>query len=195
MADNGAQTLEGTEEKVENTPPPMEGKETVVSPKAAVEPPAPSGEERAAEPPAPTGDQDTIRSVFVARTAASSAASVGGFAQMETTDDGLAVRGAYRARLAVVEAEVVAAAPPAENDVLRKAYLAHAVAEMAAQPRPAKRSAAGKQKKAPPAKPKQRAARASSAKPKKFSVAGAKSKPQTAVRRAAAARRGKRRGR
>jgi hypothetical protein len=194
MAGNGAQGVEGTEQKVENAPPPTEGKGAVVGRRAAVEPPAPSGEERAAEASAPTGDQDTIRSVFVARTAAS-AASVGGFAQMETTDDRHVVRGAYCARLAVVVAEAVAGAPAVESDVLRKAYLARAVAEMAAQPRPAKQSAAGKQKKAPAVKAKQRAARASSAKPKKLGGAGVKAKPRAVSPRAAAARRGKRRGR
>jgi hypothetical protein len=195
MADNGAQTLEGTEEKVENAPPPIEDKKAEVAPEAAAAQAAPSGEPRVTEP-APTSEQDTIRSVFVARTAAAIAASVAGFAQMETTDDGLAVRGAYCARLAVVEAEVVSGAPAAENDVLRKAYLAHAVADMAAQPRPVKRSAAGKPKKAPAAKAKPRAARAPSAKPKKHGAAGAKAKPRAATGRAATRpARGKRRGR
>jgi hypothetical protein len=194
MADNGAQTLEGTEEKVENAPPPIEEKKAEVAPEAAAAPAAPSREPQATEP-APTSDQDTIRSVFVARTTAAIAASVAGFAQMETRDDGLAVRGAYRARLAVVEAEVVSGAPAAENDVLRKAYLAHAVAEMAAPTRAAKRGAAGKPKKASAAKVKPRAARAS-AKPKKLGAAGAKAKPRAATRRAAARpARGKRRGR
>jgi hypothetical protein len=196
MANNGAQTLEGTEEKkIENAPPAIEEKKTEVAPNAGAAPGTPSTEAPAAEPSVPTSDQDTIRSVFVARTAAASAASVGGFSQMETTDNGLAVRGAYCARLAVVVAEVVAGEPAVEGDVLRKAYLAHAVAEMAAQPRPAKRSAVGKHKKAPAAKAKQRAAHASSAKPKKLSVAGAKAKPRAATRRAAATRRSKRRGR
>jgi hypothetical protein len=196
MVDNGAQTLEGTEEKAENAPPPIEEKKAEAAPEAAATPAAPSGEPRASEP-APASDQDTIRSVFVARTTAAIAASVAGFAQMETTDDGLAVRGAYCARLAVVEAEVVTGASAAENDVLRKAYLAHAVAEMAAAPRVAKRSAAGKPKKASAAKAKQRAARAAPAKPKKRGAAGAKVKPRAATRRAAArpAGRGKRRAR
>jgi hypothetical protein len=191
MVDNGAQTLEGTEEKVENGPPPIEEKKAQVAPEAAAAPAAPSGEPKASEP-APASDQHTIRSVFVARTTAAIAASVAGFAQMETTDDGLAVRGAYCARLAVVEAEVVSGAPAAENAVLRKAYLAHAVAEMAAAPRVAKRSAAGKPKKASAAKPKQRAA-----KPKKLGAASAKAKPRATTRRAAArpAGRGKRRAR
>jgi hypothetical protein len=196
MADNGAQTLEGTEEKVENAPRPTEEKKAEVAPNAGIAPGTPSGAAPAAEAAAPTSDQDTIRSVFVARTAAAIAASVAGFAQMETTDDGLAVRGAYCARLAVVEAEVVSGAPAAENDVLRKAYLAHAVADMAAQPRAAKRSAAGKPKKAPAAKAKPRAARAPAAKPKKLAAAGAKAKPRAATRRAPARpARGKRGGR
>jgi len=175
MVDNGAQTLEGTEEKVENGPPPIEEKKAQVAPEAAAAPAAPSGEPKASEP-APASDQHTIRSVFVAR----------------TTADGLAVRGAYCARLAVVEAEVVSGAPAAENAVLRKAYLAHAVAEMAAAPRVAKRSAAGKPKKASAAKAKQR-----TAKPKKLGAASAKAKPRATTRRAAArpAGRGKRRAR
>jgi hypothetical protein len=197
MADNGAQTLEGTEEKAENAPRPTEEKKTETAPEAAAAEAASSGEGQATGP-APASDQETIRSVFVARTAAAIAASVAGFAKMETTNDGLAVRGAYCARLAVVEAEVVSGAPAAESDVLRKAYLARAVADMAVQPRAAKRSAAGKPKKAAAAKAKPRAARAAAAKPKKLGAAGAKAnKPRAATRRAAArpAGRGKRRGR
>jgi hypothetical protein len=196
MADNGAQTLEGTEEKAENAPRPIEEKKTEGAPEAAAKEAASSGGAQATGP-APTSDQETIRSVFVARTAAAIAASVAGFAQMETTNDGLAVRGAYCARLAVVEAEVVSGAPAAESDVLRKAYLARAVADMAAQPRVPKRGAAGKPKKARAAKAKPRAARAAAAKPKKLGAASAKAKPRAATRRAAArpAGRGKRRGR
>ncbi len=195
MADNGAQTLEGTEEKVENAPRPTEEKKAGVAPEAAAAEAAPSGEAQATGT-APTSDQHTIRSVFVARTAAAIAASVAGFAQMETTDDGLAVRGAYCARLAVVEAEVVSGAPAAESDVLRKAYLARAVADTIVRPRAPKRSAAAKPKKAPAAKTKPRAARAAAAKPKKLGAASAKAKPRAATRRAAAqpAGRGKRRG-
>jgi hypothetical protein len=177
MAGNGAPMLEGTNEKVENTPPPMEGKQTAVSPRAAVELPTPSGEARAA---------DTIRSVFVARTAAASAASVGGFAQTETTDVTLAVRGAYCARLAIVEAEAVAVNPAAEGDVLRKACLARAVAD-AAQPRPKRRATSTTKRKKSATKSKRQVAPASASKAKKRSA-----KPRAAARRPP---RGKRRGR
>jgi hypothetical protein len=195
MADNGAQTLDGTEEKVENAPPPIEEKKAEVAPGAGATQAASSGEAQATGP-APASDQATIRSVFVARTAAAIAASVAGFAQLETTDDGLAVRGAYCARLAVVEAEVVSGAPATESDVLRKAYLARAVADVAVRPRAPKRSAAGKPKKAPAAKAKPRTGRAAAAKPKKLGAARAKAKPRAATRRAAARPvRGKRRGR
>ena len=192
MADNGAQTLDGTEDKVENAPRPIEEPKAEVAPEAAATPAAPSGEAQATGP-APISDQQTIRSVFVARTTAAIAVSAAGFAQMETTNDGLAVRGAYCARLAVVETEVVSGAPATESDVLRKAYRARAVADMAVPSRPAKRSAAGKPKKAPAAKAKQRAARAKAAKPKKLGLAGTKVKGRAAARPATG--RGKRRGR
>jgi colicin import membrane protein len=196
MADNGAQALEGTEEKAENAPRPTEEKKAETAPEAAAAESASSSEAQSSGP-APASDQETIRSVFVARTTAAIAASVAGFARMETTNDGLAVRGAYCARLAVVEAEVVSGAPAAESDVLRKAYLARAVADMAVQPRAPKRGAASKPTKASAAKAKARAARAAAAKPKKLGAASAKAKPRAATRRAAArpAGRGKRRGR
>jgi len=134
------------------------------------------GEALAAEPAPPTRDHDTIRSAFVARAAALRVASVGSFAQMETTDDGLAVRGAYRAHLSVVVEKVVAGDPAAEGDVLRKAYLARAIADAAAQPRPkrhaarpAKRSAVEPGRTAPVTKAKVRVAPSLPAKAKKRS--------------------------
>jgi hypothetical protein len=192
MADNDAQTLEGTEAKVENAPPPTDERKIEVAPNVGAEPAAASGKAPVAEPP--NSDQATIRSVFVARTTALSAASVGGFAQMDTTDEGLAVRGAYRAHLSVMVAEAVAGDPATGDDVLRKAYLARAIANAEAQPRPkrraarsAKRTVARSGKKAPGTKAKRHVATASSVKAKKRSA-----KPRAAARRPP---RGKRRGR
>lgn len=185
MADNGAQALEETAARIEN---------------------APAQDRKTDAGAAPGGDRDAIRSVFVARTAASSAASAGGFARMATADEGLAVRGAYRAHLSVTEAEAVAGDPAAGGDLLRKAYLARAVADAAVQtrpkPRPARRvkRSASPRRKAAGAKAKPRTTRNASSKPskpKKRGTAGARTKPRAAAKRAAArpARRGKRRGR
>jgi len=90
------------------------------------------------------GDQsDAIRSVFVARTVVTSAASAGEFAGMETAIEGLAVRGAYLAHLAEGEVEGGGGADLPQGDALRKAYLAHTVAAptpQRARPARAKRS-------------------------------------------------------
>jgi MFS family permease len=145
------------------------------------------GEALAAELVPPTSDQDTIRSAFVARAAASRAASVGSFAQMETTDDGFAVRGAYRAHLSVVVEKVAAGDPAVDGDVLRRAYLARAIADAAAQPRPKrhaarppKRSAGEPGRTAPGTKAKTRVAFTSPAKAKKRSPS--RTKPRAAAR-------------
>lgn len=201
MADNGVQSLEGTEARTDDAPP-AEQKNTEITPEGGAAPaPTEAGQPPAAEP-AMRSEPDTIRSVFVARTAAWSVTVVGGFAEMETVDVGLAVRGAYRAHLSVGEAEAIAGAPAAEGDVLRQAYRARAGAEAAAQPRPKQRTArratgsvSSPGRKAGAAKAKKRAARAAPAKAKKRSAAAAKAKPRAASRRAAArpARRGKRR--
>jgi MFS family permease len=144
-------------------------------------------EASAAEPVPPTSDRDTIRSAFVARAAASRVVSVGSFAQMETTDEGYAVRGAYRAHLSVVVEKVVAGDPAAEGDVLRKAYLARAIADAAAQPHPkrhtarsAKRSVAEPGRTAAGTKGKRRVAPTSAGKTKKRS--SSRTKPRPAAR-------------
>ncbi len=196
MADNGVQALEGTEAKIEDAAPMTEEKKAEAAPQAAQ-----TGETPAAEAAVSDGRQDAIRSVFVARTAAWSVAPMGGFAQMETADDGFAVRGAYVAHLSVSEAEAVAGESAAEGELLRKAYLARAVADAAVQPspkrpaaRPARRSASSPGRKAATRTVKKRARRAPATKAKKRATAGARAKPR-ATRAARPARRGKRRGR
>lgn len=207
MSGNGVEALEGTEARIEDTPPSTGEKEARVAPTGNDAREAPQSEAPAGEAAAPTSDQAAIRSVFVARTTASSAASAGGFAEIEMSDNGFAVRSAYCAHVTIVEAEAVAVDHTGEGDVLRKAFLARAMADAVAPPRakqraarPAQRGTARRAKKAAGAKPK-RAARPAAAKtgakPKKRSAARAKAKPRAAMRRAAArpARRGKRRGR
>lgn len=196
MADNSVEAQEGTEGTVESVLPPAEEKKADLQPSGDAAPASPSG--AAAAEPVLVSDQATVRNAFVARTAASSAASVGGFAQMATADDGLAVRGAYRLHFSLAVTEAVAGDPAAEGDLLRKAYLAHAVAGAAVQPgakrraaRPAKRSAAGRGKKAPGKKAKRPVARASSAAAKK-PTAKRRAPGRTAARPARGGKRRKR---
>jgi MFS family permease len=145
------------------------------------------GEALAAESAPPTSDHDTIRSAFVARAAASRVASIGSFAQIETTDDGFAVRGAYRAHLSVSVEKLATGDPAAEGDVLRKAYLARIIADAAAQPRPRrhaarppKRSAGKPGRTAPGTKGKTRVPSTSPANAKKRSPS--RTKPRAAAR-------------
>jgi hypothetical protein len=195
MADNGVQALEGTEEMIENAPPVAEGKKPEATPQAPAAGAAPTAQTEAqAEPVMPGAHQDTIRSVFVARTAASSEVSIGGFAQMETTADGLAVRGAYVAHLSVGETEAVAGDTAAEGDLLRKAYVARAAADAAA---PARKRAPARPARRSAVKPARKAARTGAKKTARPRPAvKAKAKKRTAARaKPRAARRGNRRGR
>jgi len=82
---------------------------------------------------------NVIRSVYVARNIVPEAASSGDFANMETTTDGGARRGAFLAHLA--DAEPTAAGVPdlEDDDMLRSVYVARTVAaDPGARPRPAR---------------------------------------------------------
>jgi hypothetical protein len=79
-----------------------------------------------AEVVAPRDQPDAIRRIFVARVTASSEASAVGFASMESADASFVLRGAYMAHLTGAEAGT-GGGDLSGGEVLRKAYLAHAV--------------------------------------------------------------------
>ena len=180
MAENGGEDLEQADHDVENAPEPREEQNA----------PAPGADAATAEAPAIAGAEDAgdsvVRSAYVARNAAPAVSSAGDFSQMETTDQGRLLRGAYLAHLSEGQRESAGERDPAGEDILRRAY----VARIASEPRPQrgrvsrakpKASAAGK------AAAKKQAARGATR------AAPAKSKPRAKSKaRAARGRRGKR---
>jgi len=76
--------------------------------------------------------QDTIRSIYAARSAAADTSSSGDFAHMKTSDPDQSLRAGYMSHLFKPREEVPREASPSES-VLRKAYVAHIIADRGSQ--------------------------------------------------------------
>jgi hypothetical protein len=97
-----------------------------------------------AKAPKAAGEDDAIRSVYVARAAASAGAPATDFASMATVEEGGALRGAYLTHLFEAKTEAIGAGEPSGEDTLRSVYVARAVASAGAaleKAKPARRKA------------------------------------------------------
>lgn len=157
MPDDG---LPDTADKqIETAPRPPEEKPGADGEHPAEGEVAPQSQEAAA----PEGLQDSIRSVFVARTIASSEESGAGLSHVKDSDDGVALRGAYLAHLADADTAPAGGGDLSSGNVLREAYMARAAVGLEARERRRPKRPAKARRKA--AAPSQR--RKSSEKPAK----------------------------
>jgi len=176
MSQSGTQDLDQATPKVEDDPRPRS--EAGNAEKADVAPaPAPPAAAVSAE-------QDVIRSVYVSRNVVTAAATAGGFAMMETTEQSLSVRGAYLAHLSEDKSEAIGDRDLLGDDLLRRAFVQRSMVDA----QPARRAGAAKRAAVAPG----RKAVAKKAKPKlqarRKASAGGKGK----TRRARAAKRARR---
>ena len=78
------------------------------------------------------GPQDMIRSIYAARSAAAGTSSGGDFARIKISNPDHSLRAAYVSHLSKPKEEAPRDAGPSEN-VLRKAYVAHIIADAGAR--------------------------------------------------------------
>jgi hypothetical protein len=128
MADNGGPDLDHAVQEIENAPQPADEQKTAAP---------------AAVPGADDAGSSLLRSAYRARSAATEASSTGDFAQMETTDPALLVRGAYRAHLSEGQGETAGEHDGVGEDI-RRAY----VARMGAEPKLQRRRAGNAKRRA-----------------------------------------------
>jgi hypothetical protein len=72
--------------------------------------------------------QDTIRSIYAARSAVSGMPSTGDFAGIKTADADQSLRSAYMSRLFKPKEEAPREGGRLSEDALRRAYIAHTIA-------------------------------------------------------------------
>lgn len=129
--------------------------------------------------------QDSIRSVFVAKTTASRDAATD-FSHIQDSDDGVALRGAYLAHLADGGTASAAGDGLPGGNVLRDAYLARAAVESEARGRSRpKKSAAARRKAAAPSKRRKSSKSAAKAPAKRTAKRSAKPAAKTSTKRPA----------
>jgi hypothetical protein len=129
-----------------------------------------------------SGEENTIRSVYVARTAASAQGSPGDFGGTQAVGEGPTLRGAYMRHLFEFKAEAVGGEHLPADDTLRHVYVARTVGAAPSQRIPSKKTRGGKS-----ARKKGKAATSGGrgTKARKAAASPKRSKPRTVGRSAA----------
>jgi hypothetical protein len=141
MADNDVRDLEQAAPQVEKPPQPRGEQKPIRGEAVGAE----------ADGPALPGSEDAVdslvRSIYASRLSAPEASSAGDFSQMETTDAGFLVRGAFLAHITEGQGEAAGDHDHIGEELLRAAYVKRITTEPAPRKRaaPARKTAAKKQ--------------------------------------------------